>query len=63
LLFLQEQIKGIIIQRLDTPILASAGVDQQLAAMRELAPMTLERRPGGDADDVRRDLDAGEAAQ
>ena len=44
-----------ILRRLDTPLLASAGSDEQLADMRELAPMTLERRSGGDADDVRRD--------
>ncbi len=45
-----------ILRRLDTPLLALAGSDEQLAAMRELAPMTLERRSGGDADDVRLDL-------
>ncbi len=38
-----------ILRRLDAPLLASAGGDEQLAAMRELAPMTLERQSGGDA--------------
>ncbi len=47
-----------ILQRLDTPLPTSAGGDEQLAAMRELAPMTLERQSGGDADGVRRDLGA-----
>jgi hypothetical protein len=51
-----------ILQRLDTPLLASAGGAEQLAAMRELAPMTIERRSGGDADDVRRDLGAAMAS-
>jgi hypothetical protein len=51
-----------ILRRLDTPLLASAGGDEQLAAMRELAPMTLERLSGGDADDVRRDLGAAMAS-
>jgi hypothetical protein len=51
-----------ILRRLDSPLLASAGGDEQLAAMRELAPMTLERQSGGDADDVRRDLVAAMAS-
>ena len=36
-----------ILQRLGTPLPTSAGGDEQLAAMRELAPMTLERQSGG----------------
>jgi hypothetical protein len=51
-----------ILRRLDAPLLASARGDEQLAAVRELAPMTLERRSGGDADDVRRDLGAAMAS-
>jgi hypothetical protein len=52
------RVSESILHRLDTPLLASAGGDEQLAAMRELAPLTLERQPGGDAVSVRRDLGA-----
>ena len=51
-----------ILQRLDTPLSASVGGNEQLAAMRELAPQTLERRSGGYADDVRRHLGAAMAS-
>ena len=51
-----------ILRRLDTPPVALTGGDEQLAALQEVAPMTLERRPGGDADDVRRDLGAAMAS-
>jgi hypothetical protein len=51
-----------ILRRLDTPPLALTGGDEQLAALQELAPMTLERRSGGNADDVRRDLGAAMAS-
>ena len=51
-----------ILRRLDTPPVALTGGDEQLAALQEVAPMTLERRSGGNADDVRRDLGAAMAS-
>jgi hypothetical protein len=54
----QAELMESILRRLDTPPLALTGGDEQLAALQELAPMTLERRSGGNADDVRRDLGA-----
>jgi hypothetical protein len=58
----QATLMESILQRLATPPVASTGGDEQLAALQEVAPMTLERRPGGDADDVRRDLGAAMAS-
>ena len=65
-------VSELILRRLDTPPLALTGGDEQLAAMHknnkrriimhELASMTFERRSGGDADDVRRDLGAAMAS-
>ncbi len=43
----QAELMESILRRLDTPPLALAGGDEQLTALRELAPMTLERRSGG----------------
>ncbi len=51
-----------ILRRIDTPPVALTGGDEQLAALQEVAPMTLERRPGGNADDVRRALGAAMAS-
>jgi hypothetical protein len=51
----QAALMESILRRLDTPPVALTGGDEQLAALQELAPMTLERRPGGNADDVRRE--------
>ncbi len=51
-----------ILRRLDTPPVALTGGDEQLTALQEVAPMTLERRPGGNADDVRRALGAAMAS-
>jgi hypothetical protein len=58
----QAALMESILRRLDTPPVALTGGDEQLAALQELAPMTLERRPGGNADDVRRDLGAAMAS-
>jgi hypothetical protein len=57
-----EMLMESILRRLDAPPVALAGGDEQLAALQEVAPMTLERRPGGDADEVRRDLGAAMAS-
>jgi hypothetical protein len=57
----QEELMESILRRLDTPPLALTGGDEQLAALQELAPMTLDRRSGGNADDVRRGLGAAMA--
>ena len=58
----QATLMESILRRLDTPPVALTGGDEQLAALQEVAPMTLERRPGGDADEVRRDLGAAMAS-
>ncbi len=50
----QTTLMESILRRLDTPSVALTGGDEQLAALQEVAPMTLERRPGGNADDVLR---------
>ena len=58
----QAALMESILRRLETPPVALTGGDEQLAALQELAPMTLERRSGGNADDVRRDLGAAMAS-
>ena len=58
----QAALMESILRRLDTPPVALTGGDEQLAALQEVAPMTLERRSGGNADDVRRDLGAAMAS-
>jgi hypothetical protein len=58
----QAELMESILRRLDTPPLALTGGDEQLAALQELSPMTLDRRSGGNTDDVRRDLGAAMAS-
>ena len=58
----QAALMESILRRLDTPPVALTGGDEQLAALQEVAPRTLERRPGGNAGDVRRDLGAAMAS-
>jgi hypothetical protein len=50
------QVSQSIIECLDTPLRVQGGGDEQLVAIAEVVPMTLDRQPGVDAVGVRRDL-------
>ena len=50
------QVSQSIIERLDTPLRVQGGGNEQLAAMAEVVPMTLDRQPGVDSGGVLQDL-------